>query len=112
MIRPMGFLQTSDWQLGLAIKQLGEKASRAREQRLETAQRTMDLAKEEGVEFVVLAGDTFDSHEIDNLVVERAVEILSTVADRPVFVLPGNHDPLVAGGVWERRGPGSAERRM
>ena len=63
----------------------------------------MDLAKSEGVDFVVLAGDTFDSHEIDNLVVERAVEILSTVADLPVFVLPGNHDPLVAGGVWDRR---------
>ena len=103
MIRPMRLLQTSDWQLGLAIKQLGEQAPLAREQRFETARRTMELAKSEGVDFVVLAGDTFDSHEIDNLVVERAVEILSTVADLPVFVLPGNHDPLVAGGVWDRR---------
>jgi DNA repair exonuclease SbcCD nuclease subunit len=83
----MRFLQTSDWQLGLAIKQLGEQAPLAREQHLETARRTMDLAKSEGVDFVVLAGDTFDSHEIDNLVVERAVEILSTIADLPVFVL-------------------------
>ena len=103
MIRPMRFLQTSDWQLGLAIKQLGGKASQARERRLEAAQRAMDLAKDEAVDFVVLGGDTFDSHEIDNFVVERAVEILSTVVDRPVYVLPGNHDPLGAGGVWGRR---------
>ena len=45
MIRPMRFLQTSDWQLGLAIKQLGGKAPQARELRLETAQRAMDLRK-------------------------------------------------------------------
>lgn len=103
MIRPMRFLQTSDWQLGLSLRHLGEKAPRARELRLDAAQRAMDVAREQDVDFVLVAGDTFDTHEVDNLVVEKAVEVLSSAGDRPVFVLPGNHDPLRAGGVWGRR---------
>lgn len=62
----------------------------------------MDVARAEDVDLVVLAGDTFESHDIDNSVVRAAVRLLNRLDPIPVYVLPGNHDPYVAGGVWDR----------
>jgi DNA repair exonuclease SbcCD nuclease subunit len=52
-------------------------------------------------DFVLIAGDLFDDAAVDSLTARRAFEILDSFPV-PVFVLPGNHDPLLAGGVWER----------
>lgn len=104
----MRLLLTSDWQLGLSIRQLGERAAEARDERFSSACRAMEIAQERDVDFVLLAGDTFDSSDVDNLVIERALEAIEAAGDRPVFVLPGNHDPLDSGAVWHRRAWGRA----
>src|SRR5262249_16578763 len=38
---------------------------------------------------------------VDNLTARRGFEMLDSLP-MPVYVLPGNHDPLLAGGVWDR----------
>jgi DNA repair exonuclease SbcCD nuclease subunit len=48
---------------------------------------------------VVLAGDTFDCHRLPNDLLDRAAVVISSAA-MPVVLLPGNHDPLVAGSVY------------
>lgn len=95
------FIHTADWQLGAKLAFLGEKAEEARRVRLETAKRVMDLAKRLGVDFVVIAGDLFEDHSVGSSTVRGAVAILED-ASLPVFVLPGNHDPLLPGGIWDR----------
>jgi DNA repair exonuclease SbcCD nuclease subunit len=100
---PVKFLHTADWQMGMKALQAGEKAKEVRSKRYETAGRIMELAKREAVDFVVLAGDLFEHHDVDEAVLRKTVTLLDSFGSIPVFVLPGNHDPLVAGGVWDRQ---------
>ncbi len=94
------FLLTADWQIGLKANFAGEKADGLREVRFETARRIIELAQAETVDFIVLAGDTFDSEWLADDQVKRTLTILGA-AKMPVYVLPGNHDPLRAGSLWE-----------
>ena len=96
------FLHTADWQLGAHLAFLGERASRAREIRLETVARIVKLAVEESVDFVVAAGDTFDSPDVSDGLLRRVFRELEQLGEIPIFLLPGNHDPARPGGVWER----------
>ncbi len=97
---PVKLLHTADWQIGMKAAQLGAAAARARAARLETARRIAELAVEESVDVVVLAGDTFENHGVALSDVETAVGILAS-CPCPVLVLPGNHDPVTVGGVWD-----------
>jgi hypothetical protein len=54
----------------------------------------------QGVEFVLVAGDTFEDNGIDRPTVQKIGDILGAFGG-PVFVLPGNHDPLEVCCVWE-----------
>jgi DNA repair exonuclease SbcCD nuclease subunit len=96
------FLHTADWQIGMKAAHAGEKAKKVRQKRFETAGRVVELAKQKDVDFVLLAGDTFEDHSVDNAAVKRTVDILNRLDPIPVYVLPGNHDPMVPGGVWDR----------
>jgi len=96
------FLHTADWQIGMKAAHAGEKAKAVRQKRFEAAGRIVELAKQKDVDFVILAGDTFEHHNVDNAAVKRTVDILNRLDPIPVYVLPGNHDPMVPGGVWDR----------
>jgi len=98
----MRILQTSDWQLGLTARQAGARAPDLRAARFAAVERIAELAERERVDLVLVAGDTFDRSDVDEEVLVRAVAILDSMAPRRIFVLPGNHDPLCPGGVWER----------
>ena len=52
---------------------------------------------------VLLAGDTFDNARISNRVLREAGELVAA-AGLPVVLLPGNHDPGLADGVFHRAG--------
>ena len=97
------FLHTADWQMGMKALQAEEKAKEVRAKRFETAEQVVELAKREAVDFVVLAGDLFEHHDVDDSVVRKTVAALDGFSPIPVFVLPGNHDPLITGGVWDRQ---------
>lgn len=97
----MKLLHTADWQIGMDASHTGAAAARVRQARLETAARIAEIARAESVDLAVLAGDTFEDHAIAVDDVERTAAILGAFPC-PVYVLPGNHDPLVAGSVWER----------
>ncbi|MBV8844931.1 MAG: DNA repair exonuclease [Bryobacterales bacterium] len=96
----MKFLHTADWQVGMRATMLGEKGERARMARLESARRVIELARGEAVDFIVVAGDTFEHNGVDRIKVREVAKILGG-ADRPVYVTSGNHDPIMPGSVWE-----------
>jgi hypothetical protein len=96
------FLHTADWQIGMKAAHTGEKAKEIRQKRFETTGRIVELAKQKDVDFVLLAGDTFEDHNVDNVAVKKTIDILNRFDPIPVYVLPGNHDPLVPGGIWDR----------
>jgi len=97
------FLHTADWQIGMRARHAGSGAARVREQRFVTAHALAAVAKEYAVDAVLLAGDVFEDNGVDRSDVQRVIDACVAFGV-PVYVLPGNHDPLVAGSVWEHPG--------
>src|ERR1035437_7212692 len=94
------FIHTADWQLGMTRHFLsGEAQSRFSQARIDAIRRIGALATEEKASFVVVAGDVFETNQVETRTVRRALEALSDVPV-PVYLLPGNHDPLDAGSVY------------
>jgi len=102
------FLHTADWHLGIKYSMLGDKADLAREIRMETVKSLLKIAKEEDVDFILVAGDLFDSNEVDSNLIHKTCQNLSSTG-LPVYILPGNHDPLTRDSayndpVWDAAG--------
>ena len=94
------FLHTSDWQLGMTRHFLSdEAAARFSQDRIDAIKQLGELAKEHGAAFIVVAGDVFESNQISRQTVLRAIEALKTLPV-PIFLLPGNHDPLDASSIF------------
>ena len=96
----MKFLHTADWQIGMKAAHVGAVGARVREARLEAARKVIEAAAAHGAEFILVAGDTFEDNGVDRVLVQKAADILGRSAV-PVYVIPGNHDPLVPGSVWD-----------
>ena len=94
------FLHTSDWQLGMTRRFLSEEAqARYTQARFDAIRQMGRIAKERECQFVLVCGDSFESNQVDRKTVARAIEALKEVSV-PVYLLPGNHDPLNAASVY------------
>jgi DNA repair exonuclease SbcCD nuclease subunit len=98
-------LHTADWHLGRRFRAFTEeqetKLTRAR---CDVLDRIFLLAERSAVDAVLCAGDLFDEPCPP---AEWCEELASRLRkrqwkSRPVFLLPGNHDPLVPGSVWSK----------
>jgi DNA repair exonuclease SbcCD nuclease subunit len=96
----MKFFHTADWQIGMRAAHVGEAGARVREERLAAGRRVVAGAREAGAEFILVAGDIFEHNGVDRVLVQKVADILDGFGG-PVYVIPGNHDPLVPGAVWE-----------
>lgn len=99
---PFTFVHTADWQLG---KRFGafpaEKAAVLREERLRAVDRVAEAASAAGANDVLVAGDVFDSETASDQLAGKLLSRLNSHAKLAWHLLPGNHDPARAGGVWE-----------
>lgn len=107
LLHPLGtvptvvrFLHTADLQLGMGRRFLTPEAqARFTHARIEVVRVLGRLAQANDCEFVVVCGDVFEANHLDRQVVVRALEAFADVP-LPVFLLPGNHDPLDASSVY------------
>ena len=96
----MRFLHSADWQLGMTRRFLSAEAqARFSQARIDVIRTLGRLAGETGAAFVVVSGDVFETNQVSPLTVRRTLDALASVPV-PVFLLPGNHDPLDAGSVF------------
>ncbi len=94
------FLHTGDWQLGMTRHFFSEGVQeRFAQSRFDAIRELGRIAKEEDCQFMVVCGDVFESNLVDRKTVSRALEALKDVPV-PVYLLPGNHDPLNAASVY------------
>ena len=63
----------------------------------------LNAAKAHAADYLLLVGDVFDNNRQSPAIIEQCVALLAGF-DRPVIVLPGNHDPVTADSVWLRGG--------
>ena len=86
----MKFLHTSDWHLGAKLGNY----SRLDEQR-EVLAEMRRISEDEAVDFVLIAGDIFDTFNPPNEAVEllyRELKLFACDGRRPVIAIAGNHD--------------------
>jgi DNA repair exonuclease SbcCD nuclease subunit len=96
----MKFLHTADWQLGMTRHFLEEDAqARYSAARRDAIVAIGALARQAGAEFVVVAGDVFDANQLAPRVISQSLDAMRAI-DVPVYLLPGNHDPLDAASVY------------
>ena len=96
----MRFLHTADWQLGMTRHFLnGEAQPRYSAARRAAVAALGPLSADVGAEFVVVAGDVFEHNQLAPRDVSQSLEAMRGIAV-PVYLLPGNHDPLDASSVY------------
>jgi DNA repair exonuclease SbcCD nuclease subunit len=96
----MRFVHTADWQLGMTRHFLeGEAQPRYSAARRDAVAGLGALVADTGAQFVVVAGDVFEHNQLDPRVVSQSLEAMRAIGV-PVYLLPGNHDPLDASSVY------------
>lgn len=96
-------LHTADWHLGMRFPAFDEAdqmtLTRAR---LSAVERLMKLAEHYIVDAVLCAGDLFDDPNPDQEWWQGVLGIFEkrSWSGRPVFLLPGNHDPITSKSVY------------
>ncbi len=97
------FLHTADWQLGKPFASVRDESKRHRLQqaRLGVLDRLATIAGETGAQFVLVAGDLFDSSHATKAIVSAACAAIGKIGV-PVFVIPGNHDHGGPGSIWQQ----------
>ncbi|KAA1430688.1 metallophosphoesterase family protein [Mycolicibacter arupensis] len=96
----MRFVHTADWQLGMTRHFLaGDAQPRYSAARRDAVAGLGELATQTGAEFVVVAGDVFEDNQLAPEVISQSLEAMRTIGI-PVYLLPGNHDPLDAASVY------------
>lgn len=94
------FLHTGDWQLGMTRHFFSEGVQETYSQaRFDAIRRLGEIAEQHKCQFILVCGDAFESNQVDRRTVARTCEALKDVPV-PVYVLPGNHDPLNAASVY------------
>lgn len=96
----MRFLHSADWQLGMTRYFLsGEAQPRYSAARRAAVAALGPLAIDVGAEFIVVAGDVFEHNQLAPRDISQSLEAMRGI-DVPVYLLPGNHDPLDASSVY------------
>jgi DNA repair exonuclease SbcCD nuclease subunit len=93
-------LHTADWQIGMRAAHVGAGGARVRAQRIASAKALAIVARAHQVDAVFVAGDVFEDNAVDRVDVQSVVDACAGFGV-PTYVLPGNHDPLTTGSVWE-----------
>jgi DNA repair exonuclease SbcCD nuclease subunit len=96
----MRFIHTADWQLGMTRHFLeGEAQPRYAAARRDAVAALAGVVAETGAQFVVVAGDVFEHNQLSPEVVGKSLEAMRGIGV-PIYLLPGNHDPLDAASVY------------
>jgi DNA repair exonuclease SbcCD nuclease subunit len=100
---PVKFLHTADWQLGKPFAGVEDvqKRSALQQERIAVLGRIGETARAHGAEFIVVAGDLFDSPSATKSTVSAACSAIGAMG-LPVYVIPGNHDHGGPGSLWEQ----------
>ena len=96
-------LHTADWHLGRRFPSFPEEAQKKLSRaRMDVITKILDVARRNSVHALLCAGDLFDDPQPEPDFWEGLARTLRDRADPqiPIFLVPGNHDPLIPESVW------------
>ena len=103
MLARMRFVHTSDWQIGKGFRFADDETLGVlQDQRLDAILRIGRLARAEAARHVLVAGDLWDMAHPSERTLRQPVERMRQFADLHFHLIPGNHDPHLPGGPWDR----------
>ncbi len=109
----MRFIHASDWHIGNYFynfsKVENEDLSKGRFKTLESIFRYADKQK---ISLMLVAGDQFDSNEIDLSEVREVFNIIKSYPQIRVVMITGNHDPMSANSIYDRIGSDSVPSNL
>ena len=98
---PLRFLHTSDVHLGAYERGVSERDDERDTTVREMFGRVIDLGLRERVDFMVIVGDFFDHARVRDDTLHFAAEQVARLG-APVVVVPGNHDHVGPGSLYDR----------
>src|SRR5262245_4754609 len=101
-------LHTADWHLGRRFPSFPEEAQkRLSRARMDVISSILDVARRHNVDAVLCAGDLFDDPEPEPVFWQELAKKFRErgASHPPVFLVPGNHDPLTPESVWSHGHP-------
>lgn len=98
----MRFIHTADWQIGKPFHRFGDKDVLLRHARVDAIQTIGRLAVEKAVAHVLVAGDVYDQEAPSEKTLREPLERMREFPAVHWHLLPGNHDPHRARGIWDR----------
>lgn len=94
------FLHTADWQMGRTYRGFAaEDAAALSDARFKVVERLAQLATDEKVDAILVAGDVFDAPNLSDRTIHRTFNALAAFAG-PWILIPGNHDAALAESIW------------
>lgn len=95
------FLHTADWQIGKSFAYIDkDQEVFLRTQRIETVRKIGKIASDNKVDFVLVAGDVFDSNLVEFKTLRQTFSAMADTFQGKWFLLPGNHDSAETISVW------------
>lgn len=89
-------LHCADIHIGAAESSLGTLAESRRAETLITFEKIVNIARENSTDVLLIAGDLFNSNNIEKSSIDRVFECLASIPDTRIVYAAGNHDPLNA----------------
>lgn len=89
-------LHTGDFHIGSSRSGI----SSGRAELKNTFIKVVNICKEEKIDFLLIAGDLFDTPFPDNETSDEIIEAMSQIPDTVIAISPGNHDYVCPGSVW------------
>lgn len=97
------FIHTADWQLGRPFARFdAELRGQLKDARLSIIETLTSLARTEGVRHILVAGDVWDQMAPSDQSLRRPLDRMRAAPDLRFWLMPGNHDPAGAEGLWQR----------
>lgn len=89
-------LHCADLHIGAAESFLGSRAESRKAETLITFEKIINLARENAVDILLIAGDLFNSNNVEKTYVDRVFECFAAIPETKIVFSAGNHDPLTA----------------
>ncbi len=86
----------ADLHLGAPISYLSDRAASRQAEQLITFEKIINLCRDNSADVLLIAGDLFDTPDVDKAVADRVFSLIGSIPDTAVIVAAGNHDPLTA----------------
>ncbi len=91
-------LHTADFHLGAS--RVGVRNGKSEIEN--TLQKLISVCKDKAVDFLLIAGDLFDSPFVDDPYAKKIAALFARIPNTTIAIATGNHDPFCAGSVYAK----------